>query len=340
MAKVLIAMSGGVDSSVAAYLMKEKGFTCIGATMRLLDGHDKNIADAKAICDRLNIPFYAFDMREEFKAEVIGDFVETFEKGETPNPCVLCNKRFKFGALLKKADELGCDYIVTGHYAKITRDENGFYLEKAENKAKDQSYFLYSLSPWVLPRVMFPLADYSKDEIRKIAENLGFETAAKKDSQDICFVPNGDYAKVICDVTGKTYKNGDFVDLSGKKLGKHRGIIHYTVGQRKGLGVAFGKPMYVHSKNAVTNEVALCDDAELFTDTLTARNVNWLCIPSGSMFYCKARIRYRHEEQPATVTITNEGVTVKFETPQRAVTPGQSVVFYEGDRVLGGGIIN
>jgi tRNA-specific 2-thiouridylase len=340
MAKVLIAMSGGVDSSVAAYLMKEKGMTCVGATMQLLDGHDKNIADAKAICDKLCIPFYAFDMREEFKAEVIGDFVDTFEKGETPNPCVLCNKRFKFGALLEKADELGCDYIVTGHYAKITSDENGFYLEKAENKAKDQSYFLYSVSPDVLSRVMFPLADYSKDEIRQIAEDLGFETAQKKDSQDICFVPNGDYAKVICDITGKTYKSGNFVDLNGKKLGTHRGIIHYTVGQRKGLGVAFGKPMYVHSKRIETNEVALCDDAELFTDTLTARNVNWLCLPKGSTFDCKARIRYRHEEQPATVTITNEGVIVKFETPQRAVTPGQSVVFYEGDRVLGGGIIN
>ena len=340
MAKVLVAMSGGVDSSVAAYLMKEKGFECIGATMRLLDGHDKNIADAKAICDKLSIPFYAFDMREEFKAEVIGDFVDTFEKGETPNPCVLCNKRFKFGALLKKADELGCEYIATGHYAKIVEDEQGFYLEKAENKAKDQSYFLYSLAPDVLPRVMFPLADYSKDEIRRIAEGLGFETAAKKDSQDICFVPNGDYASVIMEVTGKTYKSGNFVDLSGKILGKHKGIIHYTVGQRKGLGVAFGKPMYVHSKNAQTGEVALSDDADLFTDTLTARNVNWLCLPTSSTFDCKARIRYRHEEQPATVTITADGVTVNFSTPQRAVTPGQSVVFYVGDRVLGGGIIN
>lgn len=340
MAKALIAMSGGVDSSVAAYLMKSAGYDCIGATMRLLDGHDKNIADAESICQKLRVPFFAFDMRKEFKEEIIGNFVRTFENGETPNPCVLCNKKFKFGALLEKADELGCAFIVTGHYAKITTDGDCYFLEKAENKAKDQSYFLYSLSPDILPRVKFPLADYSKEEIREIAESLGFATAQKKDSQDICFVPNGDYAKVIEDITGKQYKNGSFIDLDGKKIGEHKGIIHYTVGQRKGLGVAFGKPMYVFGKNVRTNEVTLCDDKDLFTDTLTARDFNWLQKMPSDCFLCNARIRYRHEEQPACVTVNGDTVTVKFSEPQRAVTPGQSVVLYDGDRVLGGGIIN
>ncbi len=340
MAKALIAMSGGVDSSVAAYLAIKQGFECIGATMKLLDGHDKNIADAKSICEKLGIPFYSFDMRKEFKNCIIDDFVTSFEKGETPNPCVLCNKKFKFGALWQKAKELDCDTIVTGHYAKICTSDGVATLQKGDNKAKDQSYFLYSLPRDILSHIYFPLGAYSKDEIREIAESLGFITAKKKDSQDICFVPDGDYASVIKNYTGKNYPKGNFVDINGNKIGEHGGIIHYTIGQRKGLGVAFGKPMYVYRKNSTTNEVTLCDNAELFADTLTAKNINWLVVPTTDSFRCKARIRYRHEEQPATVTVSGDTVSVKFDTPQRAVTPGQSIVLYDGNKVLGGGIIN
>lgn len=338
MAKVLIALSGGVDSAVAAYLMKSEGYDCIGATMRLLDTQSTD--DAKSVCEKLGLPFYAFDMREEFKATIIDNFVASFENGETPNPCVLCNKKLKFGALFEKAKNLGCDFIVTGHYAKIEEHNGEFYLKKAENTVKDQSYFLYSLNRDVLPHVKFPLGTYSKEQIREIAEDIGLSVAKKKDSQDICFVPDGDYAKVITEKTGKTYKKGNFVDLSGNVLGVHQGIINYTVGQRKGLGVAFGKPMYVYRKNVLTNEVTLCDDAELFCDTLTAHSFNWLVKPVSDAFNCKARIRYRHEEQPATVTVSGDTVTVKFDTPQRAVTPGQSVVLYDSETVLGGGIID
>ena len=337
MAKALIALSGGVDSAVAAYLMKQQGYDCIGAMMQLLDGQSTD--DAKAVCDNLGIPFYAFDMRDEFKNTIIDDFVTSFENGETPNPCVLCNKKLKFGALFQKMQELDCDVLVTGHYARIEETSGEFRLKKAENTAKDQSYFLYSLDPNVLKHVRFPLGGYTKDQIREIAENIGFSVARKKDSQDICFVPDGDYVKVITDLSKKHYKKGNFVDLAGSVLGTHQGIINYTVGQRKGLGIAFGKPMYVYRKNAETNEVTLCDDNELFTDTLEAKNINLLTNISLNNLKCKARIRYRHEEQPATVTQNGDTVTVKFDTPQRAITPGQSVVFFDGDIVLGGGII-
>ncbi len=340
MAKALIAMSGGVDSSVAAYLAKTEGFNCIGATMQLLDGAEKSTFDAEKICEKLNIPFYSFDMRKEFKALVIDEFIRAFENGETPNPCVLCNKALKFGLLAQKAKELGCEFIVTGHYAKIEYDNGQYFLAKSENKAKDQSYFLYSLSSDILQHIKFPLSKYSKEEIRKIADNLGFATANKKDSQDICFVPDGDYAKIIKEITGKTYKSGDFVDLDGKILGKHQGIINYTIGQRKGLGIAFGKPMYVCQKDCESNKVTLCEDAMLYKNELTAKNFNWLIksdLTDG--LKCKARIRYRHEEQSATVFESQDGVLVKFDQPQRAITPGQSVVLYDGGRVLGGGII-
>ncbi len=340
MAKALIAMSGGVDSSVAAYLAIKQGFSCVGATLILLDGHDKNISDAAAVCEKLGIPFYSFDLREEFKSCVIEDFVSSFENGETPNPCVLCNKHFKFGALFEKAQELGCDTIITGHYAKISNFDGTARLQKGENKAKDQSYFLYSLPREILPHVYFPLGSYSKDEIRKIAEEQGFITAKKKDSQDICFVPNGDYASVILNHTGKNYPTGAFIDTKGNKIGEHSGIINYTIGQRKGLGVAFGKPMYVGNKNAQLNEITLCEDAELYKSTLTARDFNCLVPSLDNVTRCKVKIRYRHEEQPAEVTINGKNIEVKFDTPQRAITPGQSVVLYDGDTVLGGAIIN
>lgn len=337
MARALIALSGGVDSSVAAYLMKQAGYDCVGASLRLLDSADT--ADAKTVAKALDIPFYAFDMREEFKKEIIQEFISSYENGLTPNPCVICNRVFKFGYLYDKAKELGCDYIVTGHYAKIVEQNGEFSLRKSQNTAKDQSYFLYSVKSDMLPKIIFPLEDYSKDEIRKIAADLGFSTATKKDSQDICFIPNGDYAAVIESLTGKDYKKGDFIDLNGKKLGTHSGIIRYTIGQRKGLGIALGKPMFVGKKDAAANTVTLCDDNELYSDSLVAKEFNWLKKPDSAEFTCKARIRYRHIEQPATVTIEGDKVYIKFNEPQRAITPGQSVVLYDDDMVLGGGII-
>lgn len=339
MARALIALSGGVDSSVAAYLAKEAGYDIIGATMLLKDGAESSVDDAKNIAKKLGIPFYAFDMREQFKNEIINDFVLSYENGLTPNPCVLCNKKMKFGYLYEKAKELGCDYIVTGHYAKIVEENGEFCLKKSENSAKDQSYFLYSIKSEMLPKIIFPLENYSKDEIRKIAAELGFSVANKKDSQDICFIPDGDYAAVIENITGKTYPKGDFVDTNGKPLGLHNGIIRYTIGQRKGLGIALGKPMFVGKKDVINNTVTLCEDSELYSDTLKANQFNWLSEPKEKSFSCKARIRYRHIEQPATVTVGSGEVIIKFNEPQRAITPGQSVVLYDGDTVLGGGII-
>ena len=339
--KALIALSGGVDSSVAAYLMLQQGYDCVGATMQLLDGAEKQMADAKSVADRLGIPFYAFDLRKEFRKTVMDAFADSYIRGDTPNPCVVCNKELKFGLLAEKAKELGCDYIVTGHYAKTERQNGKVLLKKAENAEKDQSYFLYSLSPEQLSRVIFPLGSYSKPQIRAIADELGLVTAAKKDSQDICFVPDGDYVSVIEGLTQQKFPHGNFVDTNGNVLGQHSGLIRYTVGQRKGLGIALGHPAYVGRKNAAENQVVLCSDEELYSDTLTARDFNWITFDSASKaLRCQARIRYRHKEQPATVTVCGDVVKVVFYSPQRAITPGQSVVLYDGDTVLGGGIIN
>ncbi len=338
--KVLIALSGGVDSSVAAHLMLEKGYSCLGATMQMLDSSKAQVADAESVAEKLGIPFLSFDVRQEFRERIIDSFIEAYEMGETPNPCVSCNREMKFGLLLEKAKELGCDKVATGHYARVEEQNGRFILKKAQNPEKDQSYFLYCLSQEQLKATEFPLGKYSKAEIRAIAESLGLVTAHKKDSQDICFVPDGDYIKVIEEYANKAYAKGSFVDTSGKVLGQHQGIIRYTVGQRKGLGVAFGKPMYVKSKRVDTNEVILCDNDGLFSDTVKVKALNWIAFENPpESFRCKARIRYRHVEQSATVTVTDGIATVKFDEPQRAVTPGQSAVFYDGDTVLGGGII-
>ncbi len=338
--KALIAMSGGVDSSVAAYLMKKEGYECVGATMRLLDNADVQIHDAKTVAEKLGIPFYCFDLRRQFREAVIDEFVRSYEAGDTPNPCVVCNKRMKFGALAEEAVKLGCDKIVTGHYAKTELENGRYLLKKADAREKDQSYFLYSLSQDVLSRIVFPLGAYSKSQIREIAESIGLVTARKKDSQDICFVPDGDYVKVIEKYSDKGSVSGNFVDTNGNVLGRHGGIIRYTTGQRKGLGIALGRPMYVKCKNTETNEVVLCDDGELYGSTVTAEKLNWIAFEKPpENFKCYARIRYRHKEEPATVTVCGDGATVLFDRPQRAATKGQSVVFFDGEVCLGGGII-
>ena len=350
--KAIIAMSGGVDSSVAAFLMKEKGFECIGATMKLYDNRDINLSrektccslddieDARTVANRLGIPYYVFNFKAEFKEKVIDKFISTYENGGTPNPCIDCNRYLKFEKLFQRMNELSYDYVVTGHYAKVVEENGWYYLKKAVDNTKDQSYVLYSLTQNQLSHILFPLGTYTKAEIRDIAEAQGFLNAGKKDSQDICFVPDGDYAGFIEKYTGKVYPPGNFVDSQGNVLGKHQGIIRYTNGQRKGLGVAFGQPMYVADKNIESNTVTLCTNDELFSKELSAVDFNWIIPNPAKKIRCKARVRYNMKEQDATAYTLDDGtVKVIFDEPQRAITKGQAVVLYDGDTVLGGGTI-
>ncbi len=342
--QILIAMSGGVDSSVAAFLMKEQGFRCIGATMRLFcdaPAPEQEAADARAIAKRLAIPFSLLDFSEEFRREVMERFVCTYEQGGTPNPCIACNRYLKFGALLEAAEKLGCKAIATGHYARIVAEGGRFLLKKALNPEKDQSYVLYSLTQRQLARAYFPLGGLRKEEVRAIAQAQGFVNAHKKESQDICFVPDGDYAAFIRRFTNKTYPKGEFVDKNGAVLGTHKGIIHYTIGQRKGLGLSLGTPHYVCQKDAKNNRVVLGKNEDLFSRTLLAKDANWIVWDTPpAKFRAKARIRYQQTEQPATVF--TEGAScfrLEFDEPQRAAAAGQSVVLYDEDTVVGGGII-
>lgn len=350
--KVIVAMSGGVDSSVAAFLMKQSGFDCIGATMKLYDNDDIGISrektccslddidDARAVARRLEMPYYVFNFKTEFEKKVIDKFISTYENGGTPNPCIDCNRYLKFEKLFQRMKELSYDYVVTGHYAKVVEENGWYYLKKAVDFTKDQSYVLYSLTQQQLSHILFPLGEYTKAEIREIAEKQGFLNARKKDSQDICFVPDGDYAGFIERYTGKEYPVGDFVDINGNVLGQHKGIIRYTNGQRKGLGVAFGKPMYVSGKDIEKNTVILCTNDELFSSELIADDFNWLIPNPEKEIKCKARVRYNMKEQDAkAITLDDGRVKVMFDNPQRAVTKGQAVVLYDGDTVIGGGTI-
>ena len=350
----LIAMSGGVDSSVAAELMKERGYTCVGCTMRLYEndmiGEDllatccskKDTDDARSVTERMGIPYHIFHYENEFREKVIEPFVQSYERCETPNPCIECNRFMKFDALYEKARELGLDKIVTGHYARIEERDGHFYLKKALYPAKDQSYVLYCMTEEQLSRTLFPLGEYTKEEVRALAEARGFRTAEKKESQDICFVPDGDYAGMICRYRNRDYPEGDIVDREGNVLGRHKGLIHYTIGQRRGLGVPADRRLYVTRLDPEKNQVILSDEEDLFHTEVKIRDFHWITgeIPAGEI-RCKAKIRYRHTEQPATLIPGPEGGTalLRFDEPQRAATPGQSAVIYDGDYVLGGGII-
>ena len=351
--KALIAMSGGVDSSVAAYLMRERGYDCIGVTMKLYSNEDAgversrtccsldDVEDARSVAHRLGIPYYVFNFSGDFRREVMERFVCAYEAGETPNPCIDCNRHLKFDRLYHRAEELGCDCVVTGHYARIERAGERFLLKKSLIPDKDQSYVLYSLTQKQLAHTCFPLGDMAKEETRRVATEQGFYNADKPDSQDICFVPDGDYASFICRYCGKTYPEGDFVDTTGRVLGRHKGIIHYTLGQRKGLGIAAGEPLYVVKIDAENNRVVLGKNADLFSRELEADGFNWIaCDEPSEPLRVKAKIRYRQAEQWATVTVTAPGrVRVVFDEPQRAITRGQAVVLYDGDTVVGGGVI-
>ncbi len=339
MKKAVIAMSGGVDSSVAALLMKNEGYSCVGATMQLYIEGD--CSDAKAVADKLGMPFYIFPLKEEFKQLVIDKFIECYENGKTPNPCVECNRTLKFGAMMDKMHELEADFVVTGHYARVVFEDGEYKLKKAVDESKDQSYFLHMLTQDQLKHIKFPLGEYTKPEIRKLAEENDLITARKKDSQDICFVPDGDYVSFIKSYNNKTYPKGLFMHKDGFSFGEHKGIVNYTIGQRKGLGIAYKNPLYVLNIDPETNNIILGDNEDLFSDTVVAKNVN---IISGKTLtepiHVLARVRYRHKEQPALAWQDENGnLHVKFDEPQRAITKGQSLVIFDGETVLGGGEI-
>lgn len=392
--KALIAMSGGVDSSVAAALMQKKGYECIGVTMKLYDNEDiqmsrektccslDDIEDARAVARRLNIPYYVFNFKDDFRCKVMDNFVECYMRGETPNPCIECNRHLKFEGLYRRAKELGCEVIVTGHYARIEyNEETGRYeLLKGIDETKDQSYVLYSLTQEQLKHTAFPLGEYTKEECRKIAEELGFVNAGKHDSQDICFVPDGNYKRFIEEYTGRTMPPGNFVDMNGHVIGRHTGICNYTIGQRKGLGLAAGRPVFVKEIRPETNEIVISDNDDLFTDTLYAKDFNWVSwSPKMAEQYSgavndksakvTAKVRYKHKPADARLYIVQNKqkadsigqsdrkaaedaaagetgyknsesyIKLIFDDPQRAITKGQAVVLYDGDRVVGGGTI-
>lgn len=341
--KVLVGMSGGVDSSVCAKLLSDKGYLVSGMTLSLCEKEgDTSIADAKSVCAKMGIEHISFDLKNEFQNFVIKDFIEEYKSGNTPNPCIVCNRFIKFGAMLEKATELGFQKIATGHYARIEQDKDGRYLlKRAKDLSKDQSYVLYNLTQEQLSKVLFPLGDYTKSEIREIAIECGFVNANRPDSQDICFVPDGDYASFIEKYDDYKSEEGDYVDINGNVIGRHKGVIHYTLGQRKGLGIALGKPQFVIDKNPDTNRVVLGDEEHLFNTCVEVKNVNF--IPFDKLedeMKVTAKLRYRHNAADAVIRpLTNGNIQIVFKEPQRAASPGQSAVFYDGDTVVGGGII-
>lgn len=355
MKRAIIAMSGGVDSSVAAYLMKQDGYDCMGVTMKLFHNEDigiprehaccslDDVEDARSVAYSLGIPYHVFNFSDRFEDTVIKRFIAAYENGMTPNPCIDCNRYLKFDKLYHRAKELDYEYVVTGHYARIEKDalSGRYLLKKALDTNKDQSYVLYALTQEQLAHTLFPLGGMTKPEVRSIADENGFINARKHDSQDICFVQNGSYADFIEEHTGRKYTGGDFIDKDGNILDRHHGIIRYTIGQRHGLGLSLPEPLYVCGVNPIKNTVTLGKESELYSQALTATDINLISVFSiDEPLRLKAKVRYRQPEQWATVLQTDEDtLQIKFDEPQRAVTKGQAVVLYDGDIVVGGGTI-
>lgn len=352
--KVVVGMSGGVDSSVAAYLLKEQGYDVIGITMQVSPENKafeereggccslSDVNDARRVADKLGIYFYVMNFRDVFEKKVINYFIDEYLAGFTPNPCIACNKYIKFDELLRKSETIGARYVATGHYSRIERDENTgrYLLLKSKDERKDQTYVLYNMTQYQLEHTLMPLGGYTKEEVRKIAEDEGLVVAKKPDSVEICFIPDNDHGAFIKERVPEKVKPGSFVDIDGNVLGKHKGIANYTIGQRKGLGIALGKPMFVVDLDPERNIVILGDERDIFKTTLYAEDVN--LIPFEKLteeIRVTAKIRYSAKESPATLSPYKNGVMVKFDKPQRAITKGQSVVFYQGDVVVGGGII-
>jgi tRNA-specific 2-thiouridylase len=351
--KVVIGMSGGVDSSVAAYLLQEQGYEVIGIMMKLSpdnpdyeenEGGCCSISaanDARRVADVLDIPFYVMNFKDVFKTNVIDNFIDEYMEGRTPNPCIVCNKKIKFEEFLRKAQALGADYIATGHYAKIEKQEDRFVLKKSADDKKDQTYALYTLTQEQLSHTLMPCGDYSKPEIRDIAERIGLEVFKKRDSQEICFIPDNDHGAYIKKYSGREIKPGNFVNNEGKIVGTHKGIVYYTIGQRKGLGMALGKPVFVNDINHLTNQVVIGDEEDIFRTGLIAKDLNFIPFDKlESNLRVTAKIRYSAIPQAATlIPIKHDRVKVVFDEKQRAITKGQSVVFYIENLVVGGGII-
>ena len=353
--RAAVAMSGGVDSSVAALLLAQAGWACTGVTLRLYAGADaapdgartccslEDVEDARAVARRLGIRHYTFNFTEAFERDVIGRFVQGYLAGETPNPCIDCNKHIKFSALLRRAQLMGCTHVATGHYARIVRGANGrMLLQTGLDAGKDQSYMLYGMTQRELAHTLFPLGALTKAEVRALALENGFGNARKRDSQDICFVPDGDYAAFLERYTGQPMQPGNFVDEQGHVIGRHKGAARYTIGQRKGLGISAETRLFVSGKNMAENTVTVGLESALFHSSLLADEWNWIAAPPavGQPLPCTARTRYHQPERPATATLLPDGrVRVDFAAPQRAIAPGQAVVLYNGESVIGGGTI-
>lgn len=349
--KVVLGMSGGVDSSVAAYILKEQGYEVIGVTLSQIPHTEEtddneggccsisSVFDAKDVADFLDIPHYVMNFKGLFQREVIDYFIDEYMEGRTPNPCLMCNKRVRFSEFLEKAKGLGADYLATGHYAVVEKEADRYLMKKSADTRKDQTYFLHQMTQYQLEHILFPLGDMTKDKVREIGEKIGIITHDKPDSEEICFIPDDDHGRFIKDRV-EDVKVGNFIDAEGNVLGQHKGIVYYTVGQRKGLGLALGRRVFVKEINPEDNTIVIGDEEDLYNSKLYAEELNFIPFDKleGPM-EVKAKIRYSLHESHATIRPHNNGVLVEFKEAQRAITKGQAVVFYDGDLVVGGGII-